>query len=280
MIRCGWVPVDDPLYVAYHDEEWGIPVRDERALFELLNLEGAQAGLSWSTILRKREGYRNAFAGWDIEAIAGFGERDVERLLGDAGIVRHRGKIESVIDNARTTLALDVPLTELLWSFVGGEPKVNAWRTVGEIPAQTAESQAMSKELKRRGFRFTGPTTCYAFMQSAGLVDDHTARLLQASADLIFSTAAASASSPPPAALPTASATSSTNDLYASTSSGAFASSVDTADRSASSVPDSISCGELCHAEAHPALARELADQLARARAAAGEVLRRANPPP
>ena len=174
MIRCGWVPVDDPLYVAYHDEEWGVPVRDERVLFELVNLEGAQAGLSWSTILRKREGYRNAFAGWDIEAIAGFGESDVERLLGDAGIVRHRGKIESVIDNARATLALDVPLTELLWSFVGGEPKVNAWRTVGEIPAQTAESQAMSKELKRRGFRFTGPTTCYAFMQSAGLVDDHT----------------------------------------------------------------------------------------------------------
>ena len=174
MVRCGWVPVDDPLYVAYHDEEWGVPVRDERALFELLNLEGAQAGLSWSTILRKREGYRRAFADWDIEAIARFGERDVERLLGDAGIVRHRGKIESVIGNARATLELDVPLTELLWSFVGGEPKVNAWTTTGEIPAQTDESKAMSKELKRRGFRFTGPTTCYALMQSAGLVDDHT----------------------------------------------------------------------------------------------------------
>ena len=174
VIRCSWVPVDDPLYVTYHDEEWGMPVHGERTLFELLNLEGAQAGLSWSTILRKREGYRAAFAGWDIDAIAGFGERDVERLLGDAGIVRHRGKIESVIDNARATLALDVPLTELLWSFVDGEPKVNAWRTVAEIPAQTLESQAMSKELKRRGFRFTGPTTCYAFMQSAGLVDDHT----------------------------------------------------------------------------------------------------------
>jgi len=174
VIRCGWVPVDDPLYVTYHDEEWGVPVRDERVLFELLNLEGAQAGLSWSTILRKREGYRHAFADWDIEAIADFDESDVERLLGDAGIVRHRGKIESVIDNARATLALDVPLTELLWSFVGGEPKVNAWHTVGEIPPQTVESQALSKELKRRGFRFTGPTTCYAFMQSAGLVDDHT----------------------------------------------------------------------------------------------------------
>ncbi len=174
MTRCGWVPVDDPLYVAYHDEEWGVPERDERVLFELLNLEGAQAGLSWSTILRKREGYRQAFAGWDIEAIARFGERDVERLLGDAGIVRHRGKIESVIGNARATLELDTPLSDLLWSFVGGEPRVNVWKHTGEIPAQTDESKAMSKELKRRGFRFTGPTTCYALMQSAGLVDDHT----------------------------------------------------------------------------------------------------------
>jgi DNA-3-methyladenine glycosylase I len=174
MKRCAWVPLDDPLYVAYHDEEWGVPVRDERTLFELLNLEGAQAGLSWSTILRKREGYRSAFAGWDIDAIAGFGERDVERLLGDAGIVRHRGKIEAVITNARATRELDVPLAELLWSFVDGEPRLNAWRTVTEVPAQTAESQAMSKELKRLGYRFTGPTTCYAFMQSAGLVDDHT----------------------------------------------------------------------------------------------------------
>lgn len=174
MNRCAWVPADDLLYVAYHDDEWGVPIRDERGLFELLNLEGAQAGLSWSTILRKRDGYRRAFAGWDIETIARFGEPDVERLLGDAGIVRHRGKIESVIGNARATLALDQPLGELLWSFVGGEPRVNAWRTVAEIPPQTAESLAMSKELKRRGFRFTGPTTCYAFMQSAGLVDDHT----------------------------------------------------------------------------------------------------------
>ena len=172
--RCAWVPVDDPLYVAYHDEEWGVPERDERKLFELLNLEGAQAGLSWSTILRKREGYRRAFAGWEIERIAAFGEQDVERLVRDAGIVRHRGKIEAVIDNARATLALDIPLGELLWSFVGDKPKVNAWRTLAELPAQTPESAAMSKELKRRGFRFTGPTTCYAFMQGAGLVDDHT----------------------------------------------------------------------------------------------------------
>ena len=174
MDRCAWVPLDDLPYVAYHDEEWGVPVRDDRALFELLNLEGAQAGLSWSTILRKREGYRSAFSGWDVDAIARFGERDVERLLGDAGIVRHRGKIESVIGNARVTLELDVPLNELLWSFVDGETRVNVWATVAEIPAQTPESLAMSKELKRRGFRFTGPTTCYAFMQAAGLVDDHT----------------------------------------------------------------------------------------------------------
>ena len=174
MRRCAWVPLDDPLYVAYHDEEWGVPQRGERALFELINLEGAQAGLSWSTILRKREGYRAAFAGWDVEKIADFGDADVARLLGDAGIVRHRGKIEAVISNARATLELETPLSELLWSFVGGEPRVNSFRTVAEIPASTPESAAMSKELKRRGFRFVGPTTCYAFMQSAGLVDDHT----------------------------------------------------------------------------------------------------------
>jgi DNA-3-methyladenine glycosylase I len=171
--RCAWAN-SAPEYIAYHDEEWGTPLRDDRALFELLNLEGAQAGLSWSTILRKREGYRRAFAGWEVEAIARFSDRDVERLLGDAGIVRHRGKIEAVIDNARATLTLELSLSELLWSFVDGEPRVNRWRTVTEVPAQTAESTAMSKELKRRGFRFTGPTTCYALMQSAGLVDDHT----------------------------------------------------------------------------------------------------------
>jgi DNA-3-methyladenine glycosylase I len=180
--RCDWVPSADPLYVAYHDEEWGTPIRDDLGLFELLNLEGAQAGLSWSTILRKREGYRAAFAGWDLEAIAGFGEHDVERLLGDAGIVRHRGKIEATIGNARAALALEVPLSELLWSFVDGEPRINNWRTVAEVPAQTTESTAMSKELKRRGFRFTGPTTCYAFMQSAGLVDDHTLTCFRRSA--------------------------------------------------------------------------------------------------
>jgi DNA-3-methyladenine glycosylase I len=174
--RCGWVPEEDPLYVAYHDEEWGVPSHDERHLFELLVLEGAQAGLSWSTILRKRDGYRRAFADFEPEAVARFGERDVERLLGDAGIVRNRAKIEAAIANARATLAAREELGGLdsfLWSFVGGKPLVNRWRTVGEIPAETAESKSMSKELKRLGFRFVGPTTCYAFMQATGLVNDH-----------------------------------------------------------------------------------------------------------
>jgi DNA-3-methyladenine glycosylase I len=174
-VRCGWVPLADPDYVTYHDEEWGVPSRDDRHLFELLTLEGAQAGLSWSTILRKREGYKAAFADFDVEAVARFGERDVERLLADAGIVRNRAKIESTVGNARAVLELPGSLSEYLWSFVGGEPLVAGWRTLAEIPAETAESKAMSKDLKRRGFRFVGPTICYAFMQAAGLVNDHVA---------------------------------------------------------------------------------------------------------
>ena len=174
MTRCAWVPESDELYVAYHDEEWGMPSHDKRHLFEMLVLEGAQAGLSWSTILRKREGYREAFAGWDVVKIARFGDRDVERLMGDAGIVRNRLKIESAIANAQAMLALEEGLDELLWSFVGGEPKQNRFKKLGDIPAETAESKAMSKELKRRGFRFVGPTVCYAFMQGCGLVNDHT----------------------------------------------------------------------------------------------------------
>jgi DNA-3-methyladenine glycosylase I len=174
LTRCAWVPEADPDYVAYHDEEWGVPSHDERHLFEMLVLEGAQAGLSWSTILRKRKGYREAFSGWDVVRIAGLGERDVERLLGDAGVVRNRLKIESAIANARATLALDESLDELLWSFVGGEPTQNRFKKLGDIPAETAESKAMSKDLKRRGFRFVGPTVCYAFMQACGLVNDHT----------------------------------------------------------------------------------------------------------
>jgi DNA-3-methyladenine glycosylase I len=170
MIRCAWVPEGDALYVAYHDEEWGVPSRDPRHLFEMLILEGAQAGLSWSTILRKREGYRRAFAGFDPERVA---RLDAKELLADAGIVRNRLKVESAIANARAWLEQDDPVA-LIWSFVGGEPKVNAWRTVAELPAETEESRAMSKELKRRGFRFVGPTTCYAYMQACGLVDDHT----------------------------------------------------------------------------------------------------------
>jgi DNA-3-methyladenine glycosylase I len=173
MTRCGWVPEADPLYVAYHDEEWGVPSHDERHLFEMLVLEGAQAGLSWSTILRKREGYRRAFAGFDLERIARFDDTAVERLMSDASIVRNRAKIESAIANARAALEIG-SLEGLVWSFVDGRPLQNSWKTVGEIPAETAESKAMSKELKRRGFRFVGPTICYAFMQAVGLVNDHT----------------------------------------------------------------------------------------------------------
>jgi len=168
------VPEGDPLYAAYHDDEWGVPLHGERKLFELLTLEGAQAGLSWSTILKKREGYRSAFQGFEPERVARYTERDVERLLADPGIVRNRLKVESTIANAKAVLELDGGFDELLWSFVGGEPKVNAWRSLGELPAETDESKAMSKELKRRGFRFVGPTVCYAFMQAAGLVNDHT----------------------------------------------------------------------------------------------------------
>jgi DNA-3-methyladenine glycosylase I len=173
MTRCDWVPESDPLYVAYHDEEWGVPSHDDRHLFEMLILEGAQAGLSWSTILRKREGYRRAFAGFDAERVARFDGKAVERLMTDASIVRNRAKIEAAIANARATLEVG-SLDELVWSFVGGRPLQNSWKTIGEIPAETAESKAMSKELKRRGFRFVGPTICYAFMQAVGLVNDHT----------------------------------------------------------------------------------------------------------
>ena len=174
--RCDWGVEGDPLYLAYHDEEWGVPCHDDRHLFELLVLEGAQAGLSWATILRKREGYRKAFAGFDPAAVARLGARDVERLLADPGIVRNRLKIESAIANAVATLAVREErgsLDAYLWDFVGGAPIENSRRSVGEIPAETAESRAMSKDLKRRGFRFVGPVVCYAFMQAAGLVNDH-----------------------------------------------------------------------------------------------------------
>jgi DNA-3-methyladenine glycosylase I len=174
--RCAWVPLDDPLYLAYHDEEWGHPSHDDRHLFEMLSLEGAQAGLSWSTILRKRQGYRRAFAAFDAAKVARFDGRKVERLLADPSIVRNRRKVESVVANARAVLDVRGELGSLdvyLWGFVGGRPKKNRWGTLDEIPAETAESKAMSKDLKRRGFRFVGPTVCYAFMQATGMVNDH-----------------------------------------------------------------------------------------------------------
>ena len=174
-VRCAW-PGPDPLNLEHHDVEWGVPSRDRRHLFELLTLEGAQAGLSWTTILRKRDGYREAFAGFEPEAVAAFGPDDIDRLMLDAGIVRNRAKIESTIDNARAILALEAGGTSFvdhLWSFVGGRPIQNRFRKMGEIPAETPESRAMSKDLRERGFRFVGPTVLYAFMQSAGLVNDH-----------------------------------------------------------------------------------------------------------
>jgi DNA-3-methyladenine glycosylase I len=172
--RCGWVPGADPDYVAYHDEEWGVPSHDDRHLFEMLTLEGAQAGLSWSTILRKRDGYRKAFANFDAAKVARFSKNDVERLLQDPGIVRNRLKVESTVNNAQRVVELDESLSDYLWTFVGGEPLVNKWRTLSDLPAETDESKAMSKDLKKRGFRFVGPTVCYAFMQACGLVNDHT----------------------------------------------------------------------------------------------------------
>jgi DNA-3-methyladenine glycosylase I len=171
--RCSWGE-STPEYVTYHDEEWGRPVTDDRGVYERLVLEGFQSGLSWLTILRKRESFRAAFAGFEIDAVARFGARDVKRLLGDAGIVRHRGKIEAAIGNAKAAAALDVPLAELFWSFAptGRRPVP---RKLADLPAVTPESTALSKELKRRGFRFVGPTTAYAAMQACGLVNDHVA---------------------------------------------------------------------------------------------------------
>jgi DNA-3-methyladenine glycosylase I len=171
--RCWWGAAA-PEYVAYHDEEWGRPVRDDRGVYERLVLEGFQSGLSWLTILRKRENFRNAFANFEIERVARFGERDVTRLLNDAGIVRHRGKIEAAIANAKAAAALERPLAELVWSFAPPRRR-KAPRALGDLPSITPESTALSKELKKRGFRFVGPTTAYATMQACGLVNDHIA---------------------------------------------------------------------------------------------------------
>jgi DNA-3-methyladenine glycosylase I len=173
--RCGWARTE--LGIPYHDTEWGKPVHDDRGLFEFLILEGAQAGLSWETILRKRDAYRKAFDDFDAERVARYTPKRVERLLADPGIVRNRLKIESAVSNARAFLDVRTESGSFgtyIWQFVGGRPKVNRWRAMREVPASTPESDAMSKELKRRGFRFVGTTICYAFMQATGMVNDHT----------------------------------------------------------------------------------------------------------
>lgn len=173
--RCPWPGIADPLYSAYHDTEWGVPHADDRRLFEKLILEGFQAGLSWLTILRKREAFRRAFHDFDPERIARYGKNDISRLMDDAGIVRNRLKIEATIDNARAYLALrsSTTLAAFLWSHMDDGPILNTFRSLAEVPAATAESKRLSKALKAKGFRFVGPTTLYAFMQSAGLVNDH-----------------------------------------------------------------------------------------------------------
>jgi len=175
IIRCGWAGTD-PLYVAYHDDEWGVPVHDDQELFDRLMLEGFQAGLSWITILRKRENFHRAFDGWNPEIIARYGEADIARLLADPGIIRNRLKVNGAVRNAQAYLAIrdaGESFSDLLWSFVGGEPIVNQPVSLADVPVSTPEAAAMSKELKRRGFTFVGPTICYAFMQSVGVVDDH-----------------------------------------------------------------------------------------------------------
>ena len=174
MDRCPWAKTD--LYVQYHDTEWGVPIHDDRLLFEFLILEGAQAGLSWETILKKRQNYRAAFDQFEPAVVAEYGPKQRETLLSDSGIVRNRLKIESAIQNAMMFLAVQKEFgtfDEYIWGFVGHEPKQNAWRSIKEVPAKTPESDAISKDLKRRGFKFVGSTICYAFMQAVGMVNDH-----------------------------------------------------------------------------------------------------------
>ncbi|MFB3093792.1 MAG: DNA-3-methyladenine glycosylase I [Dehalococcoidia bacterium] len=174
--RCSWAS-GGPLMLAYHDNEWGVPVHEDRTLFEFLTLEGAQAGLSWETILKKRENYRKAFDNFDAARIARYDERDVERLLADAGIVRNRLKVAATVTNAQRFLEVREEFgsfEEYIWRFVGGRPIKNSFRALSELPAKTEESEAMSKELRRRGFKFVGSTICYAFMQAVGMVNDHT----------------------------------------------------------------------------------------------------------
>jgi DNA-3-methyladenine glycosylase I len=173
--RCPWAGIADPLYARYHDEEWGVPKTDDRALFEKLVLEGFQAGLSWLTILKKRENFRAAFHGFDAGRIARYTERDIARLMADTGIVRNRLKVEATIANARALLKLQerTSLAALLWGFLDGRPQINEHQSFGSVPAQTPTSKAMSKALLAEGFRFVGPTTVYAFMQAVGMVNDH-----------------------------------------------------------------------------------------------------------
>lgn len=173
--RCEWAA--DELSIAYHDREWGVPIHNDKVLFEFLVLEGAQAGLSWNTVLKKRENYRQAFDGFDPHLVAQYDDRKVNQLLANPGIIRNRLKIQSAILNAKAFLAVQEEFGSFdayLWGFVGGRPKVNRWRTLREIPSQTPEAEALSRDLKSRGFKFVGPTSCYAFMQSVGLVNDHT----------------------------------------------------------------------------------------------------------
>jgi DNA-3-methyladenine glycosylase I len=173
--RCAWCG-EDPLYVAYHDQEWGVPVFDDRTLFEFLVLEGAQAGLSWSTILKKREGYRAAFAAFDPRVVADYDQNNIDSLLEDPGIVRNRLKVASAVTNARAFLAVQEErgsFAEYIWSFVDGQPIQNSWQKLAEIPATTPVAEAISKDLKQRGFRFVGPTIVYAHMQATGMVNDH-----------------------------------------------------------------------------------------------------------
>jgi len=173
--RCPW-PGDNPLYVAYHDDEWGVPEWDDRALFEKLILDGFQAGLSWITILRKRDNFRKAFDGFEPTAIACYTDQDTARLMANSGIVRNRAKIEGTVRSARAYLDIQESgqgFADFLWQFTDGRPKVNHWKAMADVPAETPESKAMSKALKSRGFSFCGPTICYAFMQAVGMVDDH-----------------------------------------------------------------------------------------------------------
>ena len=174
--RCAWV-TDDPVYITYHDQEWGVPVHDDRLLFEMLILEGAQAGLSWIIVLKKRDNYKLAFDNFNAEVIAGYGEDKISELMGNAGIVRNRLKIESVIKNALAFLKVKEEFGSFdryIWTFVGGIQKQNTWHSIKELPVKTPESDAMSKDLKKRGFKFVGSTICYSFMQAVGMVNDHT----------------------------------------------------------------------------------------------------------